>query len=103
MHSRFYGLIKRYRTVEYAYFQNVVESSYTFAFYSWSDWEKLIDWQALTGINLGLAYTGQEEIYRKTFSHFGVNDTAFVRCARRGMIVCVFRQCLAFATVQHTF
>eukprot|EP00729_Bicosta_minor_P013049 gene13049-14678_t len=66
-----------YRTVEYAYFQNVVESSYTFAFYSWSDWEKLIDWQALTGINLGLAYTGQEEIYRKTFSHFGVNDTAF--------------------------
>ena len=37
----------------YSYFQNVVESSYSFAFYSWEDWEKLIDWQALTGINLG--------------------------------------------------
>jgi hypothetical protein len=57
----------RYRTVEYSYFQNVVESSYSFAFYSWSDWQALIDWQALSGINLGLAYTGQEEVYRKTF------------------------------------
>ncbi len=66
-----------YRTVEYSYFQNVVESSYSFAFYSWEDWEKLIDWQALTGINLGLAYTGQEEVYRKTFAKFGVNSSAF--------------------------
>ena len=67
----------RYRTVEYSYFQNVVESSYSFAFYDWSQWEALIDWQALSGINLGLAYTGQEEIYRKTFASFGVNASAF--------------------------
>lgn len=67
----------RYRTVEYSYFQNVVESSYSFAFYSWSDWQALIDWQALSGINLGLAYTGQEEVYRKTFETFGVNASAF--------------------------
>ena len=65
----------RYRTVEYSYFQNVVESSYSFAFYSWDDWQKLIDWQALSGINLGLAYTGQEEIYRKTYASFGVNSS----------------------------
>jgi alpha-N-acetylglucosaminidase len=69
--------VVRYRSVEYSYFQNVVESSYSFVFYSWSDWEKLIDWQALVGINLGLAYTGQEEVYRKTFARFGVNDSAF--------------------------
>jgi alpha-N-acetylglucosaminidase len=67
----------RYRTVEYSYFQNVVESSYSFAFYGWAEWEAMIDWQALTGINLGLAYTGQEEIYRKTFATFGVNDSTF--------------------------
>lgn len=72
-----HGTETRYRTVEYSYFQNVVESSYSFAFYSWADWEKLIDWQALTGINLGLAYTGQEEIYRKTFAAFGVNSSVF--------------------------
>jgi alpha-N-acetylglucosaminidase len=69
--------IVKYRSVEYSYFQNVVESSYSFAFYGWADWEALIDWQALTGINLGLAYTGQEEVYRKTFASFGVNDSTF--------------------------
>ena len=54
-----------------------MESSYSFAFYSFEDWEKLLDWAALSGINLGLAYTGQEEIYRKTFESFGVNSSAF--------------------------
>lgn len=58
-----------YRSVEYSYFQNVVESSYSFAFYSWEDWEKLIDWQALVGINLGLAYTGQARPCPRTASH----------------------------------
>eukprot|EP00041_Stephanoeca_diplocostata_P034660 m.1193873 g.1193873 ORF g.1193873 m.1193873 type:complete len:405 (+) comp24558_c0_seq8:124-1338(+) len=66
-----------FRRTEYSYFQNVVESSYSFAFYGWSEWEYLIDWQALSGINLALAYTGQEEVYRKTFNAFGVNNSQF--------------------------
>eukprot|EP00035_Acanthoeca_spectabilis_P028652 m.471561 g.471561 ORF g.471561 m.471561 type:complete len:835 (-) comp31250_c0_seq1:128-2632(-) len=69
--------VTTYRNTEYSYFQNVVASSYTFAFYGWPEWEALIDWQALTGINLALAYTGQEEVYRKTFAHFGVNSSQF--------------------------
>jgi alpha-N-acetylglucosaminidase len=64
-----------YRNTEYSYFQNVVASSYTFAFYDWSEWEALIDWQALTGINLALAYTGQEEVYRKAFGSVGVTES----------------------------
>lgn len=28
-------------------------------------WEREIDWMALNGINLALAYTGQEYVYRK--------------------------------------
>lgn len=66
-----------FRNTEYSYFQNVVESSYSFAFYGWNEWEHLIDWQALSGINLALAYTGQEEVYRKTFNAFGVNNSQF--------------------------
>eukprot|EP00466_Bigelowiella_natans_P000594 jgi/Bigna1/84991/estExt_fgenesh1_pg.C_10545 len=68
----------RYRRVDISYFMNVVTFSYTFAFYGFREWEALLDWAALSGINLGLAYTGQEEVYRKTFSKFGVNDTAFL-------------------------
>lgn len=35
------------------------------------------------GINLGLAYTGQEEIYRKTFAKFGVNYSQVSIVSRR--------------------
>jgi len=91
----------RYRTVEYSYFQNVVESSYSFAFYSWDDWQKLIDWQALSGINLGLAYTGQEEIYRKTYASFGVNSSrcGITPCFEHVLCVSVFYY--GIATVCH--
>ena len=41
---------------------NVVTHSYSFVWYSWADWERLIDWMALSGINLVLATTGQEEV-----------------------------------------
>lgn len=55
--------------------QNVCVYSYTFAFWQWPDWEKHIDWMALNGINLPLAFTAQEEIWRRvyakvTFSYF---------------------------------
>lgn len=32
---------------------------------------------ALIGINVALAYTGQEEVYRKAFLQFGVNATQY--------------------------
>ena len=49
-------------------FQNVCVYSYTFAFWQWPDWERHIDWMALNGINLPLAFTAQEEIWRRTYS-----------------------------------
>ncbi|PWA34096.1 alpha-N-acetylglucosaminidase [Artemisia annua] len=33
----------------------------------WERWEKEIDWMALQGINLPLAFTGQESIWQKVF------------------------------------
>jgi alpha-N-acetylglucosaminidase len=41
--------------------------SYTFAFWQWSDWERHIDWMALNGINIPLAFTAQEEIWRRVY------------------------------------
>lgn len=39
----------------------------TFAWWDWDRWEKEIDWMALQGINLPLAFTGQEAIWQKVF------------------------------------
>ena len=52
----------------YNLLQNVCVYSYTFAFWQWPDWEKHIDWMALNGINLPLAFTAQEEIWRRVYT-----------------------------------
>ena len=53
------------------YYQNTCTASYTFAWRNWTSYEQEIDWMAFHGINLPLAFTGQEflwqELYRGTF------------------------------------
>ncbi|XP_010027872.2 alpha-N-acetylglucosaminidase isoform X1 [Eucalyptus grandis] len=55
------------RPIPWSYYQNAVSSSYSFAWWDWKRWEKEIDWMALQGINLPLAFTGQEAIWQKVF------------------------------------
>lgn len=45
----------------------------TFAWWDWERWEKEIDWMALQGINLPLAFTGQEAIWQKVFQAILLN------------------------------
>ncbi|XP_065053956.1 alpha-N-acetylglucosaminidase-like isoform X1 [Rhopilema esculentum] len=58
----------------YRYYQNVCTSSYSFVWWNWSRWEKEIDWMALNGINLPLAFTAQEEIFRRVYKELGVTQ-----------------------------
>ncbi|XVF09218.1 hypothetical protein REPUB_Repub07fG0073100 [Reevesia pubescens] len=58
------------RPIPWNYYQNAVTSSYTFAWWDWERWEQEIDWMALQGINLPLAFTGQETIWKKVFQCF---------------------------------
>ena len=44
---------------------NVCTHSYSLWPYGWAEWQQFIDWQALWGVNLNLAMTGQEEIQWK--------------------------------------
>ncbi|KAH9720038.1 alpha-N-acetylglucosaminidase [Citrus sinensis] len=60
------------RPIPLNYYQNAVTSSYTFAWWDWKRWEKEIDWMALQGINLPLAFTGQETIWQKDFQKSGI-------------------------------
>lgn len=49
----------------FRYYQNVCTQSYSYVWWDWARWEKEIDWMALSGINLALAFTGQEAIWQR--------------------------------------
>ncbi|XP_039131120.1 alpha-N-acetylglucosaminidase-like [Dioscorea cayenensis subsp. rotundata] len=66
-------LIKR--PVPWNYYQNAVTSSYSMAWWDWERWEKEIDWMALQGINLPLAFNGQEAIWQKVFQKFNISNS----------------------------
>lgn len=42
---------------------NVCTVSYSMAWWDWARWEEELDWMAISGINLALAFTGQEHIW----------------------------------------
>ncbi|CAN8256438.1 unnamed protein product [Cochlearia groenlandica] len=81
------------RPVPWNYYQNVVTSSYSYVWWDWERWEREIDWMALQGINLPLAFTGQEAIWVKVFKRFKIRKEdlddyfggpAFLAWARMG-------------------
>uniref|UniRef100_A0A166HZ55 Alpha-N-acetylglucosaminidase C-terminal domain-containing protein n=1 Tax=Daucus carota subsp. sativus TaxID=79200 RepID=A0A166HZ55_DAUCS len=81
------------RPVPWNYYQNVVTSSYSYVWWNWERWEKEIDWMALQGVNLPLAFTAQETIWQKVFTGFNISKQelddffggpAFLAWARMG-------------------
>mmetsp|Transcript_126804 Transcript_126804/g.370703 ORF Transcript_126804/g.370703 Transcript_126804/m.370703 type:complete len:809 (+) Transcript_126804:82-2508(+) len=67
--------VTRSRSVPWSYMMNVCTHSYSLVWYDWEDWQRFIDWMALSGINNVLALTGQEEVQYKVFRELGLNDT----------------------------
>ncbi|EQC35676.1 hypothetical protein SDRG_06958 [Saprolegnia diclina VS20] len=55
------------------YYLNVCTSSYSMWSWSWAQWEAHIDWMALCGINMPLAFAGQEKVWAETLRKFGVD------------------------------
>ena len=53
------------------YFFNYCTFSYTMAWWDWAQWQRMIDWMALKGINTPLAVTGQEGVWRLVLSDLG--------------------------------
>lgn len=52
---------------KFRYYQNVCTTGYSFTWWSWAQWEKHIDWMALNGFNLVLAFNGQEAIWDRVY------------------------------------
>ncbi|EPS27157.1 putative alpha-N-acetylglucosaminidase [Penicillium oxalicum 114-2] len=61
-------------TVPWRYHFNTVTFSYTTAFWTWADWETQLDWLALHGVNLPLAWVGQEKILVDVFRDLGLTN-----------------------------
>ncbi|KAH8687430.1 putative alpha-N-acetylglucosaminidase [Tricladium varicosporioides] len=60
--------------VPWRYHFNTVTFSYTSPFWTWEDWELELDWLALRGVNLPLAWNGQEKILVEAFRDIGLTD-----------------------------
>lgn len=66
--------IRKTARVEKRFFLNYCTFGYTMPWWQWRDWERLIDWMALNGINMPLAITGQEAVWYNVWKKFGLND-----------------------------
>ncbi len=63
---------------KYRYFFNYCCFGYSLAWWDWQQWEFIIDWMALNGINLPLAVTGQESTWQKVLTDYGFDkDSVF--------------------------
>ncbi len=66
--------VRRISPHKYRYFFNYCCFGYSLAWWDWPQWERLIDWMALNGINTPLSVTGQEAVWRKVLSDFGLSE-----------------------------
>lgn len=64
----------RLAALPYSYAQNVVQSSYSNVWWQADRWQAELDWMAAKGVNLALAYGGQEALFRDVYAALGVND-----------------------------
>jgi alpha-N-acetylglucosaminidase len=60
--------------VRHRYALNYCTFNYTMSFYSWADWERELDWMALSGVNLMLVANGEEAVWRNTMRRLGCSE-----------------------------
>lgn len=70
----FEGTISRKALVRDRFFLNYCTFGYSLNWWQWKDWERLIDWMALNGVNMALATTGQESVWQNVWRQLGMTD-----------------------------
>ncbi|MHB1037731.1 MAG: alpha-N-acetylglucosaminidase TIM-barrel domain-containing protein [Pirellulales bacterium] len=66
--------IRRVAWARYRYFLNYCCFGYSLPWWDWQQWEKLIDWMALNGVNAPLAVTGQEAAWEAVCRRLCLGD-----------------------------
>jgi alpha-N-acetylglucosaminidase len=59
---------------KHRYFLNYCCFGYSLPWWDWDQWERLIDWMALNGINMPLAMTGQEAVWQAVSRRLGMTE-----------------------------
>lgn len=67
-------IIRKRTPYQYRYYLNYCTFNYTMSWWDWERWEKEIDWMALNGINMPLALTGQNSVWRRVYKKMGFTD-----------------------------
>ncbi|MBL7222958.1 MAG: alpha-N-acetylglucosaminidase N-terminal domain-containing protein, partial [Candidatus Brocadiae bacterium] len=66
--------VRRVAWARYRYFLNYCCFGYSLPWWDWSQWERLIDWMALNGINAPLSVTGQEAVWQAVGKRLELTD-----------------------------
>ncbi len=66
--------IRRVSPHRYRYFFNYCCFGYSLPWWDWDQWEFIIDWMALNGINMPLSVTGQEAVWQSVMRELGLKD-----------------------------
>jgi alpha-N-acetylglucosaminidase len=61
-------------SARYRYALNYCTFNYTMSFYSWGEWERELDWMALSGVNLMLVANGEEAVWRNALRRLGSTE-----------------------------
>jgi alpha-N-acetylglucosaminidase len=73
---------KKFRLASWAksrYLMNYVTFGYVKPWWDWAQWERFIDWMALSGVNMPLAVTGQEGVWQAVCRKLGMSDAEIER------------------------
>ena len=57
------------------FFLNYCTFGYSLNWFKWEDWERLIDWMALNGVNMAMANTGQESVWMNVWKEYGLDES----------------------------
>lgn len=68
------GVVERKASVGNRFFLNYCTFGYTLPWWGWKDWERLVDWMALNGINMPFSLTGQESVWMEVWKEFGMTE-----------------------------
>lgn len=68
------GIIHKATPYAYRYYLNYCTFNYSMSWWGWRRWQREIDWMALNGINMPLAITGEEAVWRKVYHEMGFTD-----------------------------
>ncbi|MHC4117085.1 MAG: alpha-N-acetylglucosaminidase TIM-barrel domain-containing protein [Planctomycetota bacterium] len=66
--------VRKVSWARHRYYLNYCCFGYSLVWWDWGQWERLIDWMALNGINSPLSVTGQEAVWQAVGERLGFGD-----------------------------